>query len=184
VSTLGIVLIVLAVVVVISSVVLVMMALRRRALRRRFRAEFDRLVELHGGRHNADAVLRQRVDEREHLDIRPLAPAARGSYAAEWRRVQSEFVDTPRVALNEADALVTRIMNDRGYPVDDFDHQAAAISVDHPAVVQNYRDGHQVFLASMGAGVTTEEMRRGFVCYRTLFMQLLDEPARDEQVRQ
>jgi hypothetical protein len=184
VSTMWIVLIVIGAVVVIGVVSLMEATRRRRVLRRKFGAEFDRLVEQHGDRHRADAALRQRVDERGHLDIRPLAPAARGNYANEWRRVQAEFVDTPRVALSQADALVTRIMNERGYPVDDFDHQAAAVSVDHPDVVKNYREGHHVFLQSMGDGVTTEEMRRGFVNYRVLFLQLLDEPAQGEQVRQ
>jgi hypothetical protein len=32
-------------------------------------------------------------------------------------------------------------MAERGYPVEDFEQRAADISVDHPQVVENYRQG-------------------------------------------
>ena len=51
----------------------------------------------------------------------------------------------PQVALVEADALITLVMRDRGYPVDDFESQSKLVSVDHPDVVQNYRTGHDTY---------------------------------------
>ena len=182
-STLDIVLIVIAAVVAIAIVAIMVVVTRRRAaLRRHFGAEYDQLVANDGNRRQADAELRERVDERRHLDIKPLSSASRQAYEDEWRRVQGEFVDTPRVALSQADALISRIMRDRGYPVDDFEHQAAIVSVDHPDVVRDYRSGHGVYMASAGsAKVSTEDLRQGFVHYRSLFDELLEERADNRQ---
>ena len=35
-------------------------------------------------------------------------------------------------------------MRERGYPVDDFEQQAADVSVDHPEVVEHYREAHAI----------------------------------------
>jgi hypothetical protein len=182
-STLDILLIVIAAAVVIAIVaILVVMARKRAALRRRFGTEYDQLVAQDGNRRQADAELRERMNERRHLDIKPLSPASRQAYEDEWRRVQGAFVDTPRVALTQADALVSRIMCERGYPVDDFEHQAAIVSVDHPDVVRDYRSGHGVYMASTGSSsVSTEDLRQGFVHYRSLFDELVEEPADDRR---
>jgi hypothetical protein len=36
-------------------------------------------------------------------------------------------------------------MADRDYPVEDFEQRSADLSVDHPKVVENYREGHRLF---------------------------------------
>ena len=54
------------------------------------------------------------------------------------------FVDNPETAVGVADRLVTEVMRQRGYPVDDFDQRAADISVDHPQIVDNYRAAHGI----------------------------------------
>jgi hypothetical protein len=64
-------------------------------------------------------------------------------------------------------------MHERGYPVDDFDQQAADISVDHPAVVENYRAAHGIHLSQQDGDVGTEAQRQAFVHYRALFEKLL-----------
>jgi hypothetical protein len=56
--------------------------------------------------------------------------------------VQADFVDVPRASLARADALITRVMAERGYPMKDFDEQADLVSVDHPQVVEHYRRAH------------------------------------------
>jgi FtsZ-interacting cell division protein ZipA len=175
VSALWIALIVLGALLVVAIVVVVVMASRRRALRKQFGAEYDRTVGRAGSRHQAEVDLRDRVDERRHIDVKPLSPVARDRYAEEWRRVQAHFVDAPDLAVREADALVSRMMADRGYPIDDFDHQADLVSVDHPGVVQNYREGHNVYTTSLRNEVSTEDLRHGFICYRALFTELLDD---------
>jgi hypothetical protein len=73
-------------------------------------------------------------------------------------------------------------MNERGYPVEDFESNAAIVSVDHGDVAQNFRDGHRVYLASQHGAVSTDDMRRGIVSYRTLFMELLDEAVPSDAV--
>jgi len=68
-----------------------------------------------------------------------------------------------------------------GYPPSDFENRATEISVDHGAVVEQYRVGHEVAVRQMQGQATTEDLRRGMVHYRALFDELmLDEsvPAR------
>lgn len=50
----------------------------------------------------------------------------------------------------EADAIVTSLLQTRGYPVAEFDQRAADISVDHPGVVANYRSAHEIACGSSG----------------------------------
>jgi hypothetical protein len=96
--------------------------------------------------------------------------------------VQTQFVDDPAEAVNEADRLVTDVMRERGYPIDDFEQRAADISVDHPKVVQNYRAAHAVYLEqSQENGAGTEGLRQGFVHYRALFEELLETGDREPQ---
>jgi hypothetical protein len=85
--------------------------------------------------------------------------------------VQARFVDDPGGAVQEADTLIQSVMRERGYPVDDFEQRAADISVDHPHVVENYREGHR--LSSGG----TEQQRQAMVHYRALFDELVDDTA-------
>ena len=123
------------------------------------------------------------IRKREQLDIVPLSPEAQEKYSSSWRDVQGRFVDDPGGAVNEADGLVTDVMRDRGYPIDDFEQRADDISVDHPDVVQNYRAAHAVHAkASDGnGGASTEDLRQGFVHYRALFTELLEAPERSPE---
>jgi hypothetical protein len=73
-------------------------------------------------------------------------------------------------------------MGDRGYPVDDFDQRAADISVDHPRVVENYREGHRLARSNALGDGTTEDLRQAMRHYRALFDELVDETA-DEPLR-
>jgi hypothetical protein len=155
-------------------------AQRRRSegLRERYGPEYERAVEERGRRREAEAELERREEKRGRLDIVPLAPEVRDRYVASWREVQGRFVDDPSGALADADRLVEQVMRDRGYPMDTFDQRAADISVDHPQVVENYRRGHAVYLASDRGEATTEDLRQAVIHYRALFDELLD--TRDE----
>jgi hypothetical protein len=86
--------------------------------------------------------------------------------------------------VNHADTLVQDVMQRRGYPVSDFDQNAADLSVDHPRVVENYRIAHEIALRE-GQGVSnTEDLRKAMVSYRALFEDLLVEAvAKPEEVR-
>jgi hypothetical protein len=89
---------------------------RRRQLRDRFGPEYDRAVQASGSSKQAAADLRARTEERDRLSIRSLNEAQRNRYELDWRQVQTEFVDAPPRALGRADALVTDVMVDLGYP--------------------------------------------------------------------
>lgn len=147
-------------------------------LREHYGAEYERTLEEAGGQRKAEAELLARERSRKKLDIVPLSLQAKEQYAQRWRMVQATFVDNPSSAVGEADALVTEVMRERGYPVDEFDQRAADVSVDHPDVVENYRAAHQIHLShrdmsdeDRAAG--TEEQRQAFVHYRALFDRLL-----------
>ena len=155
---------------------------RRRKLKERFGPEYDRAVETAGGRREAEAELREREQWREELEIRELTPAARDRYFDDWRVVQARFVDAPGAAVTDADRLVQQVMRDRGYPVDDFETRAEALSVDHPHVVEHYRAAHGVWAANERGEATTEDLRQSLVHYRSLFEELLGRGAADAPV--
>jgi hypothetical protein len=170
--------VVIAVVVIAAIALAVWAAMRRRRtenLRRQFGPEYDRTVDETGGPRDAESELERRRRRREDLDIRPLAPDARRRYAEEWRILQARFVDDPAGAVAQADTLVTEVMRERGYPMDDFDQRAADVSVDHPEVVGDYRSAHDISTRSANGQADTEDLRQAMVHHRALFEQLLEE---------
>jgi hypothetical protein len=165
-------------------VVLVLLALlaffagrqrRSRRLQDKFGPEYERTVEHAGDRRAAEAELLERAERRQRLDIVPLDPEARTRYLEAWRNTQAQFVDEPAEATREADRLVTSVMRDRGYPVDDFEQRAADISVDHPQVVDDYRAAHAIAAANDRSEANTEDLRQALVHYRSLFEELLED---------
>lgn len=154
-------------------------------LKETFGPEYERSKAETGSRRKAESELAARQTRREGLDIRALAPEARERYSASWQQVQGRFVDEPGVAVTEADRLVSAVMRDRGYPMDDFGQQSADISVDLPHVVDNYRAAHAISMANDHGKASTEDLRQAFVHYRSLFDELLvvpDDAARPQEV--
>jgi hypothetical protein len=145
-------------------------------LREAFGPEYERSMTEAGSRRKAESELAARQTRRESLDIRPLAPEARDRYSDSWQQVQSRFVDEPGVAVTEADRLVSAVMQDRGYPMDDFGQQSADISVDLPHVVDDYRAAHAISMANDHGKASTEDLRQAMVHYRSLFDELLVVP--------
>jgi len=165
--------IVIAAIVMVALVVWQALKTRRtRTLQDRFGPEYDRTIERADDKREAEADLAARVKRRDELEIRPLSSAARDRYLEEWQRVQARFVDDPRGAVQESDALIQAVMRERGYPVDDFEQRAADVSVDHPQVVENYRAGHR-----LAGSRDTEHQRQAMVHYRALFDELLEDSA-------
>jgi hypothetical protein len=166
--------IVAAVVVVIGIVVwLALKARRTQMLKEGFGSEYDRTVEHTGGRRGAERELLERQKRHEELDIRPLSAEARDRYAEQWETLQSRFVDDPSGAVRDADALVQRVMAERGYPVEDFDQRAADISVDHPDLIEKYRTADGIARANDRGEASTEDLRHSVRHYRALFEELL-----------
>jgi hypothetical protein len=94
--------------------------------------------------------------------------------------VQARFVDRPSDAVREADVLVTKVMQERGYPVENFEQRSSDISVDHPHVVDNYRAAHGISMADQQGKASTEDLRQAMVHYRSLFDELLGDRPRQE----
>ena len=169
-----IVIAVVAVIVVLAVVWNAMRAKRSRALKDTFGREYDRTVEQAGGKREAELELRERQKRRDELDIRPLSPEARDRYARRWQSTQTRFVDDPKEAVDEADALVQQVMRERGYPTKDFERRVADISVDHPELVEKYRTAHGIAQASERNEASTEDLRHSVRHYRALFAELLE----------
>ncbi|HEY3577289.1 MAG TPA: hypothetical protein VGK68_04735 [Gaiellaceae bacterium] len=152
---------------------------RSRHLQEKFGPEYGRTVSERGDRRAAESELREREEVRDRLEITPLSERQRERYAGEWQQVQSDFVDNPSAAVAEADRLVAEVMRERGYPVDDFEQQAAVVSVDHPEVVANYRQGHAIYESFDRGDASTEDLRQAMQHYRALFDDLLESPAEE-----
>jgi hypothetical protein len=152
---------------------------RTRRLRGRFGPEYERTVDSSESKRQAEEELASREARREQLEIRPISGAARARYLEDWQAVQAQFVDDPAGAVTRADSLIQSVMADRGYPVDDFEQRAADISVDHPDVVENYREGHRLYQQSSAGNGSTEELRQAMRHYRALFDELVQPTAAD-----
>jgi hypothetical protein len=157
---------------------------RTKRLRQTFGREYDRVAANADSRRDAEAELAAREQRRRDLEIRPLPESARARYLERWQIVQAEFVDDPRAATADADRLIQRVMEDRGYPIEDFDQRAADISVDHPDVVENYREGHGLAQRSDEGDGTTEDLRRAMRHYRALFEDLVEPPSDEPLARE
>jgi hypothetical protein len=174
-------------VIVILVVALAALFLGRRQrtdrLRSRFGPEYERVVDETGDRREAEAELRDRQERVSRFDIRPLTASDRERFVTSWRLIQAEFVDQPRTALIKADDLLTEVMRTRGYPVEDFEQRSADLSVDHPEVVQNYREGRNITRRYRRGDADTEDMRQAMIHYRTLFDELVGDVAESARRR-
>jgi hypothetical protein len=175
----GWVIVAVAVVFVVLAAVVVVLSKRRTAtLRDRFGPEYDRTPARASHKCDAEAELKGRQARRNQLVIRDLNGAARQRYQQDWRRVQSQFVDDPVGAIRGADSLIQSVRRERGYPVKDFDQRADDLSVDHPEVVQNYRQAYGLVTGRHKA--STEDLRQAMWHYRALFEELV-EPAEGDR---
>jgi hypothetical protein len=153
---------------------------RTQDLRTKFGPEYEYLVEKTADQREAEAELEKRQKRIEDLDIHPLTPEQYEQFKSEWKVTQALFVDDPAGAVAEADQLITEVMEAEGYPVSDFEQQAADLSVGHAQVVANYRVAHDIALAHQRGEATTEDLREAMVYYRSLFQELLDTRAFDK----
>lgn len=169
-------LLLVGVVVALLAVVGWLLYERRRSeqLRSEFGSEYKRTVETTGDKRAAEAELRERQERVEALDIRPLPANERDSYAQQWREVQARFVDEPGTAITDADALIGKVMEARGYPVSDFEQRVADVSVGHANVVEHYRAAHEIASRRDDLSTDTEALRQAMVHYRALFEDLLE----------
>lgn len=178
-----IVLIVVVVVLVIAlGVAGVLLSRRRRSerLQERYGPEYDRTLAETGDPREAESRLVEREKRHRSLDVRDLRPEERDRFGASWAEIQRGFVDDPVQSLRRADGLVVEIMRTRGYPVDDFERRAEDISVEHPQVVEHYREARAVRDATEHGAVDTEQQRHAVTSYRSLVEALLGHDVRQD----
>jgi hypothetical protein len=168
--------IVVAVVVVVAVVLILASTRKTRRLRTRFGPEYSRAVQESGSAARGEERLAKLEQRVERFKIHALSPLDQSRFVGAWRLVQAKFVDAPEVAVAEGDQLVREVMTARGYPVVDFDQQAADLSVNHPLVVEHYRDGHAIAVRHAQGKANTEDLRQAMIHYRQLFDDLVGEP--------
>jgi FtsZ-interacting cell division protein ZipA len=180
------------VVIVIAAALVLIVALvawgmlqkkRTKQLQGQFGPEYERTLEAADSKKAAEEELAARRERREHLEISPLSSAARERYTSQWQTMQAQFVDNPGAAVASADHLIQTVMSERGYPVQDFETRAADISVDHPQVVENYREGHRLAEKSSDGDGSTEDLRQAMRHYRALFDELLESDVDEPMTR-
>jgi hypothetical protein len=140
---------------------------RRRRLRRRFGAEYDRIVGQRESRREAETELAERERRVRDLRLRDLTDAERDRYEADWASVQERFVDAPAEAIGNAQGLVEAVMRERGYPVAEYEQMVVDLSVQHARTLDHFRSAHDISVRSGEA--TTEELRVALLHYRELF---------------
>ena len=96
------------------------------------------------GDEAANAERRTQVLEGEELQ----------GVIARWREIQAHFVDEPRSAVQQADALVADLMQ----------RLARMFAAERDQLESRWTSGEDV---------STEDLRQGLQCYRTFFERLL-----------
>ena len=181
-TTVAWVILIVAIVAIIVAGLLAGKVHRTKKLRQQFGPEYDRVIAERGSSMRAEKELEQRAHRVEHFHIRRLTLEESQAFAAEWRATQERFVDDPRAAIAGADRLVQRLMQAKGFPVaGDFEQRAADLSVEHAALVENYRNAHEIALRDSRGSAETEDLRIAMKHYRALFEDLLDQRVSDSR---
>ena len=167
----------LVIVIAALAIAAVIVTLRHRShaqLRNRFGSEYDRAVERAGNRKEAEHELAEAAHKRDELEIRDLDPESQQRFAEEWAAIQARFVDAPASAVGSASALLTTVMEERGYPVEDNDERTLIVAADHPEAITHYREAELAYdrYQHQGEG-DTEDLRQSFMHYRELFSVLV-----------
>ena len=119
-----------------------------------------------------------RLENRKALvtgGSRGIGGAIATAFAAEGADVAFCHDDDPEGAASQAERLVRRAMDERGYPPDNgTTDRAAIVSVDHPDVVQRYRHGRETLdVRDVAQDERTENLRVAMVDFRAVLESLL-----------
>lgn len=110
-------------------------------------------------------------------ELRPLSPAQRTSFAAQWRNVKSRFVDEPQAAAVHADRLAVTLLLARGLPIEDGEQAQIDLSSSAGALLaRHFREARTLAKRDRARPATLEEMRQAMLHYQVLF----DDLARQE----
>jgi len=172
---------IIVLIVVVALAIIGLVAYSARSKRRSanlqagFGSEYDRTVAASDKRRDAERELIARQEEHDQLTLRPLSESARVRYQDNWTAIQAKFVDAPALTLSEADALVTQLLADRGYPTEGFEDQARLLSVEHAHVLEDYRQGHEVEVSNRAGTADTEAVRGAMLQFRRVFEDVMGE---------
>ena len=139
--------------------------------------EYDRAVD-ELGRLRAQKALHDRERRVEQLNLRALTREQRDRFAARWEELQKQFVDDPDGAVRDGDRLVEDVMDERGYPISNFDQRIADLSVHHVHVVDDYRALRDIAHKHIQQNATTEDLRQAMIHFRAVFDDLLEDRER------
>lgn len=168
----------LAVIAVLAIVVLALIGwwlyrrTKSRGLRKHFGPEYDHEVAVAGRSKAEDELANRRLRVKEY-ELRELSDADREDLSRRWHEIQTEFVDHPSAAVEDAALLIDEAMERRGYPVGEIRRKEADLSVHYPQEVQDYRTAYDIAESNRRGQATTEDLRQATVCYRNLFEHLV-----------
>ena len=155
---------------------------RSERLRDHFGTEYVRRVtELEGDQRRAEVELTEREARVQKLKHRPLSSSERSRFIDEWRMCQARFVDDPEGAVDDADQLLSDIMHTRGYGIDDRHDRLADLCAAYPDRASDFRQTHELFIKHQSGNASTEELRKAFVHFRSLFDEMLG--GHDEELK-
>jgi hypothetical protein len=162
-----------AILIVSFVAAIVLLVAGRLLLRRRTYRKHSRIVA-HARHRHVEDLGTVSAPRTSHFRIRSLSDDERERMTERWRAIEGRFADDPRGALEEADDLVNRGLVARGYPMHDFEHNAAGLLVDHREVVEDYRVAHTLGKKAARGSASTEGMRCAMQSYRTLMESICE----------
>ncbi len=96
----------------------------------------------------------------------------RHDWETEWAELEPEIADSPYEALPEVDALVERIMLERGYPISE--QEADARALDQPEVLFEFLQAREVARrVDQGEDVDPGDVGQAITGYRNLYAFLV-----------
>jgi len=96
----------------------------------------------------------ERINSAEDAPVRLLDADELHAVVSRWREIQAEFVDEPKRAIQEADELVTALM----------DRLARTFAEQREQLESRWSEAESI---------STEELRQGLQRYRSFFERLL-----------
>jgi len=169
-----------AAVVVLIVVAFVLLRFSKRGSKRDFARhygeEYQRLVAETGSKEKAEERLIAREQRVASYHLHSLDRKAQERYEVQWKNAQAAFIEDPKASLSKAGDVLDKVLSEQGYPKADFDRLSADLSVNHPAVVKDFREAHEIALKNKEGKTTTEDLRQAMIHYKALFAALITDP--------
>jgi hypothetical protein len=148
-----------------------------------FGPEYDRAVRLYEDKNRAEAALESRRRRLEGFGVHELSDSDRDRFLMEWARIQSASPVSSGTTLIQADALLARIMEAEGCPVEDDDDRKIDLALVHPTIAEEYRVASDVIARNSLGLATPEESRRAVIRFSNIFDTILGESDLRQRLR-